>query len=56
MTFFQEIEWQTQQGGVIDGVLPKSAAARAGVQPGDILLAINGEPVEDVIDVLYYGA
>ncbi|MCB0006772.1 MAG: PDZ domain-containing protein, partial [Anaerolineales bacterium] len=56
MTFFQEIDWQTQQGGVIDGVLPKSAAARAGVQPGDILLAINGEPVEDVIDVLYYGA
>ena len=56
MTFFQEIDWQTQQGGVIDGVLPQSAAANAGLRTGDILLAINGEPVEDVIDVLYYGA
>ncbi len=37
-------------------VAPRSAAARAGVRPGDELLAVNGRRVEDVIDVQYYGA
>ena len=29
---------------------PGSPAARAGVRPGEALLAINGEPVHDLID------
>ena len=35
---------------VISDVLPGSPAERAGLQPGDALLAINGEPVVDLID------
>lgn len=34
-------------GIVIESVYPGSAAARAGLQPGDVLLAINGREVED---------
>lgn len=45
-----------QRAGVVRRVLPKSAAAKMGVQPGDHLLTINGHPVEDVIDVQYYSA
>ncbi len=42
--------------GLITGVLPESAAARIGIRPGDELLAVNGQPCEDVIDVQYYSA
>lgn len=34
----------------IDGVQPDSRAARAGIQPGDVLLRINGTEVTDVLD------
>ena len=34
----------------IDGVAPGSRAQRAGIAPGDLLLAINGTPVTDVLD------
>ena len=44
------------QGGVIKSVSPKSLARQLGVQPGDILLAVNGEQVADVIDVQYYAS
>ena len=44
------------QGGLITAVAPGSLADRLGVRPGDVLLAVNGEPVEDVIDVQYYAA
>ncbi len=37
-------------------VAPKSLASHIGVRSGDILLAVNGEQVEDVIDVQYYAA
>jgi putative radical SAM enzyme (TIGR03279 family) len=43
-------------GGLITAVGPHSLAARLGVQVGDLLLHVNGEPVEDVIDVQYYAA
>jgi putative radical SAM enzyme (TIGR03279 family) len=43
-------------GGVISAVEPGSLAARAGLQPGDELLAINGYPLRDIIDVQFYGA
>jgi len=42
--------------GQVVGVEPRSFAARAGVQAGDELLAINGQPCQDVIDVQFYGA
>ncbi len=34
----------------ITGVLPRSRAAKKGIQPGDILLEINGCPIRDVLD------
>lgn len=43
-------------GGLIDSVAPGSAAAQAGLQPGDRLLAIDGHSLRDVIDVQFYGA
>src|SRR5260221_959034 len=46
----------TQKGGRVKSVIPGSAAEVIGVLAGDELLAINGEPCEDVIDVQYHGA
>ena len=34
----------------ITGVLPRSRAAKKGIQPGDILLEINGYAIRDVLD------
>lgn len=42
--------------GWITGVQPGSAAAAMGIQPGDGLLSVNGNPCEDVIDVQFFGA
>ena len=39
------------EGAVVVAVEPASPAARAGVQPGDRLLAINGFVPRDVVDV-----
>ena len=44
------------QGGAIASVEPGSLAAEWGLQPGDELLAVNGYPVEDIIDVQFYSA
>src|SRR5260221_7162655 len=46
----------TQKGGRVKSVIPGSAAEVIGVLAGDEMLAINGEPCEDVIDVQYHGA
>ena len=48
--------WKSAQGGTVQEVHPRSFAARVGVKPGDVLLSVNGEPVEDVIDVQFYAA
>lgn len=42
--------------GLIEAVEPASLAAGLGLRPGDALLAVNGHPVEDVIDVQFYAA
>ncbi len=42
--------------GIISAVQPNSLAARLGLRPGDELLAINGHPLRDLIDVQFYGA
>jgi len=42
--------------GVIAAVEPGSLAADLGLRPGDELLAVNGYPVQDVIDVQFYSA
>ncbi len=56
MALFQEINLDTFAGGQIKAVEAGSLAGEIGIQPGDALLAINDQPVEDVIDVQYYGA
>ncbi|MCB9008841.1 MAG: DUF512 domain-containing protein [Ardenticatenaceae bacterium] len=56
MPLFQEIDLTTYTGGQIVAIEPGSVAAKAGLQAGDELLAINDSPVEDVIDVQFYAA
>ena len=43
-------------GGVISAVAPDSIAEAIGIQPGDVLLAINGHTLRDVLDVQFYAA
>ncbi len=38
----------------ITGVEPGSPAAKAGLQPGDELLSVNGHEIRDVLDYRYY--
>ncbi|WP_376791412.1 DUF512 domain-containing protein [Thermoflexus sp.] len=45
-----------EPAGLILHVDPHSWGARVGVRPGDVLLRVNGHPVEDVIDVHFYAA
>jgi putative radical SAM enzyme (TIGR03279 family) len=42
--------------GSVRAVEPGSLAAELGLQAGDEVLAVNGHPVEDVIDVQFYAA
>jgi PAS domain S-box-containing protein len=56
--------WHEVEDGVLWGaraegvtaveVVPGSAGARAGIAPGDILLAVNGTPVQSRADVIEY--
>lgn len=47
---------QKVKGGIIRSVIPGSLADQAGVKPGDRLLAINGQPLRDIIDYRFYSA
>src|SRR5690349_4205526 len=45
--------WRAAAGDVVAAeVAPGSGAARAGVHAGDVLLAINGRPVDQIQDVV----
>ncbi len=56
MALFQEVDLTTFAGGQIVGIEPGSLAEDIGLQPGDELLAVNDETVEDIIDVQFYAA
>lgn len=56
MALFQEIDPLTFAGGRIVGIEPHSVAAELDLRPGDELLAINDQAVEDTIDVQFYAA
>ena len=42
----------TQEGAIINGVLNGGPADKAGVKPGDVLVAIDGKPIADAQSVL----
>ncbi len=44
------------RGGTIARVLADSIGEEVGLEPGDVLLSINGHVLRDVIDYRYYGA
>jgi putative radical SAM enzyme (TIGR03279 family) len=56
LTYFTEIDWSEKNGGFVAAVENASLAGEIGINTGDELLAINGNPLNDVIDVSYYGA
>jgi serine protease DegQ len=43
---------QRQRGVYIMRVIPESPAAQTGLQPGDVLLSLDGSPIVDQIDLL----
>jgi putative radical SAM enzyme (TIGR03279 family) len=43
-------------GGIIAAIEPESFAAEVGLRVGDEIVEVNGQPVEDVIDVQFYAA
>lgn len=45
-----------QRGGVIVSVDPSGVGAEIGLEPGDVLLSINGHALRDVLDYRFYGA
>ncbi len=45
----------TAAGVVIATIRERTPAARAGLRPGDRIVAINGEPLRDVIDFHFHG-
>ncbi|MGH7307447.1 MAG: DUF512 domain-containing protein [Candidatus Rokuibacteriota bacterium] len=49
-------EGETADGVVVASVRRRSDAATAGLQPGDRILAINGQALRDAIDFQFYGA
>ncbi len=42
--------------GWVREVVPESPADLAGIQPGDLLKAINGQPVRDLVDYQFYAS
>ncbi|WP_242356793.1 MULTISPECIES: Do family serine endopeptidase [Anaeromyxobacter] len=40
-----------QKGALVQAVVPRGPAAKAGVQPGDVIVAVNGKPVASGSDL-----
>lgn len=40
-----------QRGAFVSEVLPKSAAAKAGIKPGDVLVSIDGKPINSFAEL-----
>lgn len=47
---------EADAGGVVARVVPGTLAWRLGLQPGDEVLAVNGQAVRDEIDFLFFAA
>jgi putative radical SAM enzyme (TIGR03279 family) len=43
-------------GGLVSAVEPGTLADQMGLRPGDVVLAVNGYPLRDVIDFRFYAA
>jgi putative radical SAM enzyme (TIGR03279 family) len=43
-------------GGIVASVMAGSMGEALGIQPGDVLLSINGHPLRDVLDVQFHAA
>ena len=46
---FEELEWNLEVTKVLEGTL----AAKVGIQPGDILVSLDGEDLRESFDLLY---
>lgn len=44
------------RGGAIAAIPPGGLAERIGLRPGDCIVAVNGQPLRDVIDFRFYSA
>lgn len=49
------VQIENAEGGgvLVKGVLPESAAAKAGVREGDVIAAVDGVPVKEAFDLTY---
>jgi S1-C subfamily serine protease len=48
----EQLGFGAEEGALVFGVAPGSAAARAGIRPGDIVVEFDGDPVRTVEDLL----
>jgi S1-C subfamily serine protease len=44
---------EAKEGVVVEGVMPASVGETAGLQKGDRILAIDGEPVDENFDLIF---
>lgn len=56
MEYQPDLKQITGQGGMVSAVAPKSIAEELGIVPGDIIVAINGQRLRDVIDYRFLSA
>jgi putative radical SAM enzyme (TIGR03279 family) len=50
------LKYNRLSGGLVSVVEPGALADQMGLQPGDVILAVNDHPLRDVIDFQFYGA
>jgi serine protease Do len=44
---FEEFGLKTRKGAIVSSVAPDGAAAKGGIQPGDVIIEFNGKPVSN---------